>query len=551
MGALAAACQPDGNHTATCASGKCEVIGQTEVCTECKAGGVPIDGFCRPASSPQATAAGCTGDASAGVCKACSGGFFLFMGGCYNTRAAPGSGVCREAQGGAYDSMQGAERVRKATSADTSTKCETSSCNVQIGDKLYCSKCNEPTTHAPVDGVCKAISNDDASGCKLKSPTADGTCTQCGANYFLHKGGCYKFGGEVGKLRCKDTVDSSGTAGVCSSCSAENGFFANLAPAATKQSCIACNETADINGLTGVAGCTACTNTGPAGQASPTPATCTKCEGTTLKYLKIVDGLTACVAESDCDKGGQKKFFTVDNAGNGGRCVSCGDAQGAADAAGGIWKGVAGCAKCTKPTSAGAATCTECSTDYLKTETSGTSCVASNACTGGFFPTTDTADSKKKCLACGTADKGGIADCGECSLLTAASRSSTVLSKCTKCGNNKYLKSDGSGCGESSGCASGTEFAKEDTEKGNKCVSCGDATSGVPNCAKCTAPSTAGQKPTCSECASGYKLEGDTCVRTGGNLSTGAIAGISVAAVVVVGGLVGFLCWWFICRGKA
>ena len=35
------------------------------------------------------------------------------------------------------------------------------------------------------------------------------------------------------------------------------------------------------------------------------------------------------------------------------------------------------------------------------------------------------------------------------------------------------------------------------------------------------------------------------------SLSTGAIAGISVAAVVVVGGLVGFLCWWFLCRGKA
>ncbi|ESU43654.1 Variant-specific surface protein, partial [Giardia duodenalis] len=55
----------------------------------------------------------------------------------------------------------------------------------------------------------------------------------------------------------------------------------------------------------------------------------------------------------------------------------------------------------------------------------------------------------------------------------------------------------------------------------------------------------------CEACSDGYRLEGETCVRTGGNLSTGAIAGISVAAVVVVGGLVGFLCWWFICRGKA
>ncbi|ESU42947.1 Permease [Giardia duodenalis] len=55
----------------------------------------------------------------------------------------------------------------------------------------------------------------------------------------------------------------------------------------------------------------------------------------------------------------------------------------------------------------------------------------------------------------------------------------------------------------------------------------------------------------------GYTLQSDgTCKKQSDNtnrssLSTGAIAGISVAAVVVVGGLVGFLCWWFICRGKA
>ena len=36
-----------------------------------------------------------------GVCTRCSAGHFLFMGGCYDTRAAPGSGVCREARDGA------------------------------------------------------------------------------------------------------------------------------------------------------------------------------------------------------------------------------------------------------------------------------------------------------------------------------------------------------------------------------------------------------------------------------------------------------------------
>ena len=54
-------------------------------------------------------------------------------------------------------------------------------------------------------------------------------------------------------------------------------------------------------------------------------------------------------------------------------------------------------------------------------------------------------------------------------------------------------------------------------------------------------------------CNEGYSPKDGNCelASTGPNLSTGAIAGISVAAVVVVGGLVGFLCWWFVCRGKA
>ena len=106
VGALAVQCKTDGDHAATCASGKCEVVGSTEVCTQCKAGGVPVDGLCRPSTSPQATAAGCTGDASAGVCEACSGGFFLFMGGCYSARAAPGSGVRREARDGAWSTRR-------------------------------------------------------------------------------------------------------------------------------------------------------------------------------------------------------------------------------------------------------------------------------------------------------------------------------------------------------------------------------------------------------------------------------------------------------------
>ncbi|ESU43751.1 Variant-specific surface protein, partial [Giardia duodenalis] len=83
---------------------------------------------------------------------------------------------------------------------------------------------------------------------------------------------------------------------------------------------------------------------------------------------------------------------------------------------------------------------------------------------------------------------------------------------------------------------------------------------GTANCATCNKPTAASAgTPSVAECATcnaGFDLDtGKNCVSNGntnkGGLSTGAIAGISVAAVVVVGGLVGFLCWWFVCRGKA
>ncbi|EFO62578.1 Variant-specific surface protein VSP4A1 precursor [Giardia lamblia P15] len=76
----------------------------------------------------------------------------------------------------------------------------------------------------------------------------------------------------------------------------------------------------------------------------------------------------------------------------------------------------------------------------------------------------------------------------------------------------------------------------------------------VDNCARCAQ----GKPAECEECNPNFDLDNGTkqCVsssinKSSGGLSTGAIAGIAVAVVIVVGGLVGFLCWWFLCRGKA
>ncbi|ESU43893.1 Variant-specific surface protein, partial [Giardia duodenalis] len=74
----------------------------------------------------------------------------------------------------------------------------------------------------------------------------------------------------------------------------------------------------------------------------------------------------------------------------------------------------------------------------------------------------------------------------------------------------------------------------------------------VPNCARCAT----GKPAECEQCNPNFNLDSATkqCEPSSINkssLSTGAIAGISVAVIAVVGGLVGFLCWWFLCRGKA
>ncbi|ESU40639.1 Variant-specific surface protein, partial [Giardia duodenalis] len=189
-------------------------------------------------------------------------------------------------------------------------------------------------------------------------------------------------------------------------------------------------------------------------------------------------------------------------------CQACGDVN---------------CATCTQATTT--QKCTRCKSgdgtgrEYLKvTDASDGSgeCVEASTCTTTHFPVSDPAD-KKLCVSCGTTANGGIDDCTECTPITQASRAGTVAITCSKCGTKK-LNPDKSSC-----VATCPENSNDDKTP-NVCV-CGD----------------------------GFNLEGGKCVPPNTNrsgLSTGAIAGISVAAVVVVGGLVGFLCWWFLCRGK-
>ncbi|KWX11729.1 Variant-specific surface protein [Giardia duodenalis assemblage B] len=130
--------------------------------------------------------------------------------------------------------------------------------------------------------------------------------------------------------------------------------------------------------------------------------------------------------------------------------------------------------------------------------------------------------------------------------------------KCTDCTNGLTI-SDNSGicpsCSEGcSLCPSGPETClacfSGYYKSGTKCFKCTNsnangnpAVAGIPNCVSCII------LPGSSFLTCYVKIDrGDDTKKSA--FSTGTIAGISVAAVVVVGGLVGFLCWWFLCKTK-
>ncbi|KAE8304974.1 VSP [Giardia duodenalis] len=111
---------------------------------------------------------------------------------------------------------------------------------------------------------------------------------------------------------------------------------------------------------------------------------------------------------------------------------------------------------------------------------------------------------------------------------------------CTKCHESCYTCETAAATCKV--CARG--YYKESSDSG-PCKKCSE---GLAGCRQCTVSSTSAFM--CLEMGdSTGDNNGGSTNKSG--LSTGAIAGISVAVIVVVGGLVGFLCWWFVCRGKA
>ncbi|ESU45137.1 Variant-specific surface protein, partial [Giardia duodenalis] len=602
----------DADAGGNCASGSCNVqIGSNVYCSQCKTGGnVPIDGVC--VDKADAVDKCLTADnqeiTTEQVCGKCGDNHFLFKGGCYNVDTAPGNLICSaiDEKNTAVCKTCAAGYFKNPANVETSDSC------IACGDAtgvivsgatykgvLNCAVCTAPqaggsggtaTCTACVDGyygaACDQNCNESCKSCNGAETTA---CTSCKT--------------DNNKEYLKVTDPQAGT-GECvadeTACKGSNTHFL----VASAKTCYPCGSVSDG----GVADCQTCTSSDSGGAAKAVTVTCSACTAEGKKPnadgTKCVDcaaaGCAKCSDEGVCVECDSSHYLTPT-----GQCVDDCGKLGGYYADNNVCKRCdPSCAECV---GANANQCSACPAGKVLQYTSESNINGGGSCVDECTPRTGAGG----CNSCG-AVIGGSRYCSKRSTTTEVSINGVCTADntrtpacsvkdnqggCTTCASGYFLL-DG-GCYET-GRQPGKSVCT--TESGGKCITCAngqtaDTSTGV--CPACPAGcSTCSNTNTCTACLAGYYLSGTKCVKcsenstngsntiTGvpncvscappttsgtvtcyatqtptvdptdpsvnkGGLSTGAIAGISVAVIAVVGGLVGFLCWWFLCRGKA
>ncbi|KAE8304195.1 VSP [Giardia duodenalis] len=446
-----------------------------------------------------------------------------------------------------------AEGQKPNTAGTQCFSCSDANCE-RCDQNDVCARCS--TGAPPENGKCPAATpgcHSSCDGCTENAMTNQADkCTGC-------KEGRY--------LKPESAAGQSGACLTAEECTSDKTHFTREKAGDSKGMCLSCSDATH-----GITGCKKCALKTLSGEAEST-VVCSECTD-----KRLTPSGNACL--DNCPAG-----TYADNINGVSVCASC----------------HATCAECNGD--ANAASCTACYPGYSLLYGSGTAGTCVKECTGAFI--TNCADGQctanvggaKYCAQC----KDGYAPIdGICTTVAAAGRDASVCTaadgKCTKCAGEYTLMSGGcygvaklpgkSVCtlasnGKCTMCAANNQAPVQEkcpecsegcakcndsnacTEclpgyykgAGDKCFKCtassgnNNQITGVANCVSCAPPAGGNGGPvTCY-----IKTDGDN---TGGSvnksgLSTGAIAGISVAVVVVVGGLVGFLCWWFICRGKA
>ncbi|ESU44005.1 Variant-specific surface protein, partial [Giardia duodenalis] len=545
------------------------VIGGVSYCSQCNvdssgANGAPTDGVCT------ADNAVCNAKSN-GVCTTCTGSSFMFKGGCYRTGQDPGQTMCTNAASGVCSAAADGYFVPPAEHRDNAHQSVIPCGDVEeitVGNShkykgvAHCTQCNTPNAASDTTTAVAA------------------TCTACEDGYFVNTNACEACGDEncatcaaegTGKCsKCKATGTKtylkveSGDTGTCVEASGCGSGFFPKDDAESGNKCILCGEA--NNG--GIQNCAECSLLPSASRAGAILISCTKCSKNNLSPLKN-ECMANCPAGTYANSNICKPCHTS--------CSSCSDTDESSCTAcypGYVLSKGADTTKGTCIRECTGALMAHCKADGCTLDVGGSKYC--DACEDGYAPI----DGVCTAMSAGARDASGCkASGGKCTactgtnyaLLSGGCYNTKALpgsAVCTQADSNGQCQTCANGQNATSGncpaCAEGcaecvssistcTECLAGYYLSGTKCVKCDkddNAITGVPNCVSCAPPTTPPGPVTCYVTQTPTVDPADPSVNKGG-LPSGAIAGISVAVIAVVGGLVGFLCWWFVCRGKA
>ncbi|ESU43225.1 Variant-specific surface protein, partial [Giardia duodenalis] len=597
VGVIAAGQCTDEANQQKCEASSCNVlIGENTYCSKCSTTSeAPVNGVCTAT-----TDTACEGSVTTGLCTQCKSSYFLHKGGCYQIEGTPGSAICKTAGAAGICQVCQAGYFKNPVENIDATHQSCIACSETTAVDRYqgvanCAECTAPTTSGS-GGTAKCTKCTDPNYLMTATDGSTSCVTECPTGYFGHTA---TSGGLKTCQSCSGTNDNldpaaAGVAGcaactysdkvTCTKCEAGkylkttsdstscveasgcgSGFFPKADDKAGNKY-MPCGEA----GSGGIADCAECSLLPSASRAGAILITCTKCSKNNLSPLKdacldtcpagTYDDNSICTpchtscsecaddAESSCTACYPGHVLNKTDSSTAGTCIPECTGRYAENCEKDMCTAVLGgskyCSKCksgyvpvdgvcvsagtraapTGCTPKGDGTCSACTEKYFL-ESGG--CYQAAVYPGNTLCTTAASGKCTSCANGQTADSG-TGSCPACDSTCKTCSAKNNPAKCQTCYPGSYL----------------------DSTRGT-CVECSKSSSsilGVENCISCAPPANNQGSVTCYvKTSSG----GGNSTDDGANLSTGAIAGISVAAVVVVGGLVGFLCWWFVCRGKA
>ena len=539
------ACYTKGEAPGTSICG--DTVRSTAGCTTCKAGFAPKNGGCVRCSDPNCGA--CASDPN--TCTACLAGYYIQSTSCIachpacKTCSEAGADKCTECSEGYFATFATSQLGACLSCSDTTGK------DAWVGID-GCRLCTAPTTAGPA--VCqdclsgyKKLSNGGTHTCHVVCPTGyyetAGSCVQCAVDNCAActSAACtscasgHTWDGEQcvpktcpAQCVCRDQSIS------CIGCSAS---AVEVRPSHSGSSrCLLCSDTRANGGWTGIDGCKTCRLADSVG-----PVVCLECEAGRKKLT--LDGVLSC--PSACPADG---FWT-----NSGECASC----------------ASGCLRCTSDS-----TCTACSSGYYPTQTAVSAPSHCRPCDDtagrdGFVGIAHcavcTADITAKTLACSACAEGYGLSGGSCIPCAAAGCARCDGGVCTSCRRGWYLAGDRclacpspcTACSSAASCLACADgyFQALPLEGPQECVPCnqtalqGLQVAGVYGCELCRAQAGSGTA-LCLRCRDGGLPLENYCGAPPAErrLGPGAIAGISLSVVVLVGGSVGLALGLTICK---